>query len=108
MTFAEHRLKTAVIKGSPAEFEQQLRCREEITRGRAGEMSYDFDAGIVQLADDAWLKEGQREISGATLTYSLRDERVVAMSDETGETPVQIVIQPGSGRPRDTCAEPGP
>ncbi len=106
LTFVSHRLKSAVIRGSPAEFEQQLECRTEVTQGHANEMNYDFEEGLVQLVDQAWLKEGQREISGAKLTYSLRDERVLAMSDDSGETRVEIVIQPGGNNTKDACPEP--
>ncbi len=93
LNFIDHTLSSAVIKGSPAQFEQQAPDEPAPTRGHAGLMEYDFLTGTVKLTDMAWLRRGDDEISGNTLVYSIKDERMIASSDDT-ENRVRITITP--------------
>ena len=99
LNFFDHVLSSATIKGTPAQFEQQATQEPEPTRGQAGTMEYDFLTGTVTLTDEAWLRRGSDEISGNTLVYNIKEERMVATSDGTDR--VTITITP---RDRDQAA----
>jgi lipopolysaccharide export system protein LptA len=91
LVFAGHRLRSAVLTGEPARFEQQ-RPKNQRTEGRAGAMEYDVDAGLIRLAQEAWLSDGANEVSGERITYDLRREYVIADSGAGGQ--VRMKIQP--------------
>lgn len=95
LNFFDNRLSSAIIKGTPAEFEQQAAGEPEPTKGRAGTMEYDFLTGTVKLSEEAWLRRGSDEITGNTLTYSIKDERMIASSDGT-DNRVKIIITPAT------------
>ena len=92
INFVGNLISTAVITGSPARFEQKR--DKGIARGRAARIEYEPGAGIVRLADDAWLSEGNNEISGRTLVYNMRDQKVLADADQQGTQRVRITINP--------------
>lgn len=96
VNFMNNQIATAVITGSPATFEQKLKDSEGIAKGRAGRIEYDFTAGKVQLAQDAYLTDGRNDIHGQTLVYSIRDQRVLAEASEQGQERVRITINPRS------------
>ena len=55
---------------------------------------YDVSDGTVRLTDDAWLSDGQSEISGPVLVYNIRAQKVQAVTTPgTGER-VHITIAP--------------
>ena len=93
LNFFDNRLSSAVIKGTPAVFEQQRDDEAEPTKGHAGTMEYDFLSGTVKLSDDAWLRRCNDEITGNTLVYNIKEERMVASSDGT-DSRVTITITP--------------
>src|SRR5262245_18367560 len=45
VTFVNNQIATAVITGAPATFEQKLKESDDIAKGRAGRIEYDFTAG---------------------------------------------------------------
>jgi lipopolysaccharide transport protein LptA len=94
--FTGGEIASAAVTGAPATFEQKR--EDEQARGRANRIDYDLTRGTVELAGDAWLSDGKREITGATLVYSTANQRVVS------QEPVVITIQPGEEAP----AEPKP
>ncbi len=69
--FRNNAIASASIKGSPAQFEQQLKERNQVARGRAGSIDYDVKAATVRLTGDAWLSDGNNEIRGNTLVYDI-------------------------------------
>jgi lipopolysaccharide transport protein LptA len=98
VAFAANAIATADATGSPASFEQK---RERgVARGRGRRIEYDFGAGTVRLLDDAWLSDGDNEITGRTLLYSLRDQRVRANAEEQGSERVRITINPHKAEPK--------
>jgi lipopolysaccharide transport protein LptA len=99
ITFANKGLTKAVITGTPAEFEQQLE-NGQVARGRANLIVYDVQQGSVNLSKDAWLSDGQKEIRGDSLKYSIRDQRVVAEGAGQGSQRVKIVITPPPAKPK--------
>jgi len=89
--FHDNRIARATIKGAPAEFEQKRTASNQMARGRAGEIMYEVGAGTVRFAKDAWLTNGENEISGPILIYDIRQEKV------QGER-VRITIVPKSSQ----------
>ncbi len=92
IAFAANLIASALITGTPATFEQKR--DNGIARGHALKIEYEPAAGTVRLSDDAWLSDGNNEISGRTLVYNMRDQRVLANPDEQGSQPVRITINP--------------
>jgi lipopolysaccharide transport protein LptA len=64
--------------------------------GAAGRIDYDLAAGTVRLSESATLSDGANEITGKTLVYGLRDQRVLANPGEQSAERVRITIQPGA------------
>ena len=92
--FAKNALSSALITGSPATFEQK---REKcVAKGHAGKIEYDFASETVRLSEQAWISYGDGEISGRTLVYSTRDQRVLANPQDQGDQRVRITINPQS------------
>jgi lipopolysaccharide transport protein LptA len=94
--FKDNRILRATVNGKPAEFEQKRPGSEQPARGHADEIVYDLATGTVRLSADAWLTDGQNEISGPSLVYNIRAQRVQADTTAgTGER-VHIRITPRS------------
>ncbi len=98
IAFAANLIANAEIRGSPARFEQMR--DKGIARGHALRIEYQPAAGTVRLIDDAWLSDGNNEITGQTLIYNMRDQRVLANPDEQGSQPVRITINPKKAEPK--------
>ena len=98
IAFAANLIADAEVRGAPARFEQKR--DKGIARGRALRIEYQPAAGTVRLIDDAWLSDGNNEISGQTLIYNMRDQRVLANPDEQGSQPVRITINPKKPEPK--------
>jgi lipopolysaccharide transport protein LptA len=92
--FRNNAIASASIKGTPAQFEQQLKEKNQVARGRAGAIDYDVQAATVRLTGDAWLTDGQNEIRGRTLVYDIGRQRVQANPSEKDPGGVQITINP--------------
>ena len=92
--FRDNRIARATITGKPAEFEQKRADSDQVARGRAGEIVYDLNDGTVRLANQAWLTDGQNEISGPLLVYNIREQRVQAAAAPGTDERVHITIAP--------------
>ena len=92
--FRDNHIVRATVTGKPAEFEQKRTDSEQLARGCAGEIVYDLSDGTVRLTDDAWLTDGQNEISGPLLVYSIREQRVQAAASPGTDQRVHITITP--------------
>jgi len=92
--FRDNHIARATVTGKPAEFEQKRTDSEQLARGHAGEIVYDLSDGTVRLADDAWLTDGQNEISGPLLVYNIREQRVQAAASPGTDQRVHITITP--------------
>ncbi|MGH8261856.1 MAG: lipopolysaccharide transport periplasmic protein LptA [Steroidobacterales bacterium] len=99
VTFANNQIARAVINGAPASFEQTLDDPPQTARGRANTIEYDVGNETVRLTQNAWLSDGNNELSGDVLVYDLRSERVVANAPPNSEGRVRITINPGSKKP---------
>jgi lipopolysaccharide transport protein LptA len=94
VSFRNNTIARASIKGSPAEFEQQLREKAQVARGKADSIEYDVKAATVRLTGNAWLTDGRNEIRGSTLIYDIGRERVQANPNEKDPGGVKITINP--------------
>ena len=92
VSFENDEISVAQVVGAPASFAQQRGNRS--AEGRARQIDYDLTSGRVRLSGDAWLSDGSNQITGSTLVYSMREERVVAEAGEQGGRPVRITINP--------------
>jgi lipopolysaccharide export system protein LptA len=92
--FRDNHLVKATVTGKPAEFEQKRADSDQIARGRANEIVYEVNDGTVRLSNDAWLSDGQNEISGPVLVYNLREEHVQATTAPGTGQRVHITISP--------------
>jgi len=92
--FRNNEIVRATIKGRPAAFEQRLKGKDQVARGRAAAIDYDVKESIVRLTGDAWLSDGQNEIQGNTLVYDIGRERVQANPNEKDPGGVRITINP--------------
>jgi lipopolysaccharide transport protein LptA len=105
--FKDGRIERATVTGKPAEFEQR-RPDKRVARGRADEINYDITDGTVRLTNDAWLSDGQDEISGPLLVYNIRAQRIQAAAPPAGDQRVHIVITPQGTSTRTAPAKPAP
>jgi len=94
VTFKDNAVVQAVVRGSPATFEQRLKETRQLAQGRAGSIEYDVRNATVSLAGQAWLTDGQNEIRGDTLVYDIGRQRVAANPGRTEAGGVKITINP--------------
>jgi lipopolysaccharide transport protein LptA len=92
IAFLANAISTARIGGQPAAFEQRREGR--VARGHALHIDYDFGAGTVRMTDEATLSDGEHEISGHSLTYDMREQRVRASAQDQDNRGVKITIIP--------------
>jgi lipopolysaccharide transport protein LptA len=91
----DNRIVRATVTGKPAEFEQQLADDLGMEKGRADQIVYDVDAGTVLLTNDAWVSKGGDQMSAPSISYSIRQQRVLATSGSASQQ-VHITITPQS------------
>jgi lipopolysaccharide export system protein LptA len=106
VTFAKNQIARAVINGAPANFEQTLDQPPQVARGHANVIEYDVQQGTVRLAQNAWLSDGENELSGQVLVYDIRSERVIANAPPGAEERVRITINPRTKKPATAPTEP--
>lgn len=94
LRFSGHQLTLASITGSPATFTLQRDGVDDVTEAQAGRLTYDFDAGIVEFADDAVITEGGNQISSDYLVYNIKEQRINAQSAGEGQPRVKITYTP--------------
>lgn len=104
--FKDNHIARATVTGKPAEFEQKRANSDQMARGRAGEILYDLSNGTVQLKDDAWLCDGQNQISGPLLVYNIREQRLgAAGAPGVADQRIHINIAPPHGKTESTGCE---
>ena len=106
--FRDNHLVKATVTGKPAEFDQKRADSNQIARGHADEIVYEVNGGTVRLSNDAWLSDGQNEISGPILVYNLREEHVQATTSPGTGQRVHITITPRDSSPSNKPAAGGP
>jgi lipopolysaccharide transport protein LptA len=101
--FRDNHIARATITGKPAEFEQK-RANDQIARGHADEILYDVNDGTVRLTEDAWLSDGQNEISGPLLVYNIRQQQIQALTPSGSRPLLAMFSSVSMARSRCPCA----
>jgi lipopolysaccharide transport protein LptA len=96
VNFRDNQIAKAVIRGTPAEFEQRVKETQQLAQGHAQSIEYDVQGGVVRLDGDAWLTDGVNVIRGKTLVYDIAKQRVAANPGGTDPGGVRITINPKS------------
>jgi lipopolysaccharide transport protein LptA len=94
--FKNKEISKATATGNPAEFQQKRSDIDEIAKGRAKEIVYDFTDGTVRLSEEAWVWDGHNELQAHELIYNIREQRVQATADSNGGQ-VHLKIDPNGG-----------
>jgi lipopolysaccharide transport protein LptA len=104
--FRNGRIEHATVSGKPAEFQQERPETGRLARGHADQIDYDINSGSVRLTKDAWLTDGQNEISGPLLIYDINTQQVQAASVPGTEQRVHIVVTPQGTSTKTTPVKP--
>lgn len=109
VSFADHQLSKATAEGAPARFSRTMPEPDaRLVTGTARRIEYDLSQGELELAGQAALRDGIREVSGGRLVYRITEDRLIASADDEGDERVRIVISPpGEQLPGPAEAEPG-
>jgi lipopolysaccharide transport protein LptA len=99
INFVNQVLSKAVVNGKPAAFEQHVAKTGKMAQGHADTIDYDAGKHLVRLTKNAWLSDGQREISGESLKYDVLAQSIVAEAAEQNSQRVHIVITPPPSKP---------
>jgi lipopolysaccharide transport protein LptA len=100
-TFEKKLLAKVFISGKPAAFEQSnAAAGKPPVKGHADTIDYNVAKGIVHLAGNAWLSDGQTDIRHESLTYSMQDRKMIADASEQGSQRVHITITPPPQGPK--------
>jgi lipopolysaccharide transport protein LptA len=95
VSFTNHRLTQATADGAPARFARDMPGPDgRRVTGTARTIDYDLARGELELAGDAMLRDGLREVSGGRLVYRIAEDRLIASADDNGSERVRIVITP--------------
>ncbi len=95
--FRNSQIQTAVATGHPAEFEQTGSRLGILARGHADEIRYAFGAGTVRLTKDAWIKYGENEMTGPSMIYSIKEQRLIGAGSNAPGGRVHITLLPKKG-----------
>jgi lipopolysaccharide transport protein LptA len=96
-------LASALVTGSPAQFEQTRSSNGRLVRGHAATINYDVATATVKLTGDAWLTDDHNEndMKAPSITYNVRDRQIQGESDKSPSSHVHMTIlprpDPGSG-----------
>jgi lipopolysaccharide transport protein LptA len=94
--FKNKEIAKATATGNPAEFQQKRSDVDEIVKGHAKEIVYDFSDGTVRLSEEAWVWDGHNELKAHELVYNIREQRAQATADQNGGQ-VHLTIDPNGG-----------
>ncbi len=106
-------LASADVSGSPAQFEQTRAMAGRLVQGHAAAIHYDVAAATVKLTGDALLSDvrnDNNDMHGPTITYNIRDQRLMGDSSGVADGRVDMTITPKtlSGKAtHDSSAPPG-
>jgi len=89
-------LRSAVVSGSPALFEQTRPMAGRMARGHAATIDYEVAAHTVTLSGDAVLSDDRsgEDLRGETMTYNVRD--MVVEAEGGPGSRARMTVTPGS------------
>jgi lipopolysaccharide export system protein LptA len=91
-------LASALVTGSPAQFEQTRSTTGRLVKGHATTINYDVGSAIVKLTGDAWLTDDHNEndMKAPSITYNVRTRQIEGESDRAADSRVHVTILPRS------------
>jgi lipopolysaccharide export system protein LptA len=104
ITFVNNVLSKAIANGKPASFEQSVTKTGKPAKGHAETIDYDAAKHLVRFLKDAYLTNGDHEITGQALKYDVLAQKVIAEEAEQNSQRVRITITP----PPPKTAQPKP
>ncbi len=93
ITFVNNVLSKAVVNGKPASFEQTVKTGK-LAKGHADTIDYDASKHLVRFSKDAYLTNGDHEMTGQSLKYDILAQKVMAEEAEQNSQRVHIIITP--------------
>ena len=106
ITFVNNALSKAIANGKPASFEQTVTKIGKPAKGHAETIDYDANKHLVRFLKDAYLTNGDHEMTGQALKYDVLGQKVIAEEAEQNSQRVHIVITPPP--PKTTPPKPNP
>ena len=106
ITFVNNVLSKAIVNGKPASFEQTVTKTGKPAKGHADTIDYDASKHLVRFLKDAYLTNGDHEMTGQALKYDVLGQKVIAEEAEQNSQRVRIVITPPP--PKSTQPKPNP
>lgn len=94
ISFVNNVLSKAVANGKPASFEQTVTKTGKPVKGHAQTIDYDAAKHLVRFLKDAYLTNGDHEITGQSLKYDVLAQKVIAEEAEQNSQRVRIIITP--------------
>jgi lipopolysaccharide export system protein LptA len=94
ITFVNNALSKAIANGKPASFEQTVTKIGKPAKGHAETIDYDANKHLVRFLKDAYLTNGDHEMTGQALKYDVLGQKVIAEEAEQNSQRVRIVITP--------------
>jgi lipopolysaccharide export system protein LptA len=94
--FVKSVLSRATAHGRPAEFQDRVEKTGKVAHGRAEDIDYDAAKGLLVLSKNAWVSDGQYELSGASFKYDMQAQRIIADPGEQDSQRVHIIVTPSS------------
>jgi lipopolysaccharide transport protein LptA len=106
ITFVNNALSKAIANGKPASFEQTVTKTGKPAKGHAETIDYDATKHLVRFLKDAYLTNGDHEMTGQALKYDVLAQKVIADEAEQNSQRVRIIITPPP--PKTTQPKPNP
>lgn len=94
ITFVNNVLSKAVVNGKPASFEQTVTKTGKLAKGHADTIDYDASKHLVRFSKDAYLTNGDHEMTGQSVKYDMLAQKVIAEEAEQNSQRVHIIITP--------------
>jgi lipopolysaccharide transport protein LptA len=98
LEIANGELASALVTGSPAQFEQTRSTTGRLVKGHANAINYDVASAVVKLTDDAWLTDDHNEndMKACEITYNVRDRQIQGQSEHCPGGHVHMTLTPHS------------
>jgi lipopolysaccharide transport protein LptA len=92
-------LASALVTGSPAQFEQTRSTTGRLVKGHATTINYEVGTATVKLTGDAWLTDDRNEndMKACEITYNVRNRQVQGESERCPDNRVHVTIIPRAG-----------
>jgi lipopolysaccharide transport protein LptA len=91
-------LASALVTGSPAQFQQTRSTTGRLVKGHANSINYDVASATVKLTGEAWLTDDRNEndMTACEITYNVRDRQIQGQSDRCPGGQVHLKVMPRS------------